>query len=169
MTYQQELASHYHEVHQRLIGKTEVKVKKAEEKPPKPTPPPQPSPFVPKLSPLFPEIKRPILSQLVWLVCHKEGIALKDFASPRRMQKVVYARQIYFYLAHKYTVASLGAIAKKVGNRDHSTLAHGIRMVKRRIKELPQWADHINEYIAELASYDLCRDEAKEPCPFCGK
>ena len=167
MNYQQQLERHYSEVHKRLIGTTKVESKKVEEKPIKPTPPPPVSPSVPKLSPLITEINRPSLSQLIWLVCHKENIALKDFASPRKLQQLVYARQIFYYLAYRYTGAGLTAIGRKVGNRDHSTIAQGIRRVRQRIEQLPQWRDHIDEYRTDLSDYEMNTMEG--PCPFCGR
>jgi len=167
MNYQQSLERHYNEVHQRLIGRPKIEGKKAEEKPPKPNPPPQPSPFVPKLSPLTTEINRPSLSQLIWLICHKENISVKDFAGPRKLQQLVYARQIFYYLAYRYTGAGLTAIGRKVGNRDHSTIAQGIRRVRQRIEQLPQWRDHIDGYRTDLSDYEM--NVMEGPCPFCGR
>lgn len=58
------------------------------------------------------------------------GHTLAELRSPRRYLPLVRARQITMYLAKKLTPYSFPAIAKHFGNRDHTTVFHGVRQIE---------------------------------------
>ncbi|MEN6302287.1 MAG: helix-turn-helix domain-containing protein [Armatimonadia bacterium] len=60
------------------------------------------------------------------------GVSITDLRSERRHAKSVRARQIYFFVARKLTPRSLPAIGREAGDRDHSTVLHGVRKVEAK-------------------------------------
>lgn len=58
--------------------------------------------------------------------CH---VPVADIYSPRRTAPLVRARQIAMYLAKSLTMKSLPEIARRIGDRDHTTVLHGVRKI----------------------------------------
>jgi hypothetical protein len=52
--------------------------------------------------------------------------------SAQRSRKYAHPRQVAMYLASTLTPKSLPEIGRRFGGRDHTTVLHGIRQVKRR-------------------------------------
>lgn len=65
-------------------------------------------------------------------VAKKHHISFTDLISARRSVHLVRARQEAMWLMRKYTVLSLPHIGKILGNRDHTTVLHGIRAFEAR-------------------------------------
>jgi Bacterial dnaA protein helix-turn-helix len=61
-------------------------------------------------------------------------IPLRDLTSHSRPQPLVRRRQIAMYVARETTARSLPFIGKKIGGRDHTTVLHGVRLVKGLIE-----------------------------------
>jgi len=53
--------------------------------------------------------------------------------SKKRTQEIVQARQVSMYLARTLTNLSLKAIGAEFGGKDHSTVIHGIDIIRNRI------------------------------------
>ncbi len=68
-------------------------------------------------------------------VCDHFGVRIGDLLSPKRTRNIVGPRQVAMYLARKLTNASFPAIAERFGNRDHSTVIHGVKTVTDRLIE----------------------------------
>lgn len=92
------------------------------------------------------------------LVLHLSGLSRGVFVSKLRSQSVAWIRQVFSWLARRYAhrhgePISTTAIGHLVGDRDHTTILHGIRRVEARIAALgpapedtPQgWARHLIE------------------------
>jgi chromosomal replication initiator protein len=60
------------------------------------------------------------------------NIRLSDLIGPRRVRTIARPRQVAMYLAKHMTTRSLPDIGRRFGNRDHTTVMHGVR----RIEEL---------------------------------
>ncbi len=60
------------------------------------------------------------------------NIRLSDLIGPRRLRTIARPRQVAMYLAKQLTSRSLPEIGRRFGNRDHTTVMHGVR----RIEEL---------------------------------
>jgi hypothetical protein len=61
-------------------------------------------------------------------------IPLRDLTSHSRTQPLVRRRQIAMYVARETTGRSLPFIGKKIGGRDHTTILHGVNVVKGLIE-----------------------------------
>ena len=71
------------------------------------------------------------------------GVALDDILSDRRSQRVVRPRHEAMYFAKALTPASLPAIGRRMGGRDHTTVLSGIRRVEDRIASEAGYGDEI--------------------------
>ncbi len=60
------------------------------------------------------------------------NIRLSDLLGPRRVRNIARPRQVAMYLSKQLTSRSLPEIGRRFGNRDHTTVMHGVR----RIEEL---------------------------------
>ncbi len=60
------------------------------------------------------------------------GISYNDFVSPRRARHIVRARMVFYYVCKKNTSLSFPHIGQYAGNKDHSTVMHGVRTVEDR-------------------------------------
>ena len=166
MSLEQELVERYRAAHNRLTFK--------KNKPQFPAlifPKPEP-----ELSPQSTETSIPVkvnpdlpsghsLREIVDLVCEIEGLSILELRSQRRSRRLIDARQIYYWLARKYTLQSYPAIARFMGGRDHTTAMHGQRMLQRRITSNPCVDEHIRLYEARLS----VRDNGDNVCPHCGQ
>ena len=62
-------------------------------------------------------------------------VRLADMTSKRRPANIAFPRQIAMYLARELTKASLNEIGEAFGGRDHGTVLHACKLVKKRMKE----------------------------------
>ena len=82
------------------------------------------------------------LSEIMYAVCILERVGRSEFHGQLRQWRIVRARHVYFYLARQLTRNSFPQIARRCGNRDHSTAMHGYAKVR---DNLAQYADTISE------------------------
>jgi chromosomal replication initiator protein len=61
--------------------------------------------------------------------CH----GVTELMGDSRRQPLTRNRQVAMYVAHKMTGRSLPFIARHIGDRDHTTILHGVRAVEARI------------------------------------
>jgi len=61
-------------------------------------------------------------------------ISRREIDSARRMERVVYPRQIAMFLARAYTTKSLPEIGRHFGGRDHSTVCHAVNKIELLMK-----------------------------------
>ncbi|HET7743747.1 MAG TPA: chromosomal replication initiator protein DnaA [Gaiellaceae bacterium] len=69
------------------------------------------------------------------VVSQRFGVTRDELISPRRSQAVAYPRQVAMYLSRELTDASLPAIGREFGGRDHTTVIHAKDKITRRIRE----------------------------------
>lgn len=74
----------------------------------------------------------PKLAALLTVVALRTGLSRAEIISPRRDKALVRARMIFYRLAKEFTAKSLPAIGRACGDRDHSTIIHGMRMVEEQ-------------------------------------
>lgn len=67
-------------------------------------------------------------------VCRYFGVLPIEVESSRRQGAVVYPRQIAFYLARIHTPYSYPQIGRRFGDRDHTTIMHGVRKIQLQMK-----------------------------------
>ncbi len=65
--------------------------------------------------------------------CERLGIAPETLSSPDRSARVAWARQVAMYLARELTDATLPAIGRAFGGRNHTTVLHACRRTSERI------------------------------------
>ena len=73
--------------------------------------------------------------RILSIVAEYYQISPEDLTGPKRTNKIAIPRQICMFLCREYTELSLAAIGIILGNRDHSTVKHGIEKVELEIKE----------------------------------
>jgi chromosomal replication initiation ATPase DnaA len=78
------------------------------------------------LHPKFEVIKR--------VVCERHKITNAELCSHKRTPGCVWARQLVYWLARDLTNLSTTQIAERLGNRDHTTVLHGVRQVARKMR-----------------------------------
>ncbi len=62
------------------------------------------------------------------------NVTPSDLAGNKRNSKVVVPRQISMYLCRELIDTSLKAIGKQLGNRDHTTVMHGIEKIENELR-----------------------------------
>lgn len=90
-----------------------------------------------------PQIKNIDINDIQKEVAKHYAITVSDLSSKSRKQHTVLARQMAIFIAHSLTTLSLTKIGKHFGNRDHSTVLHGIKKIqKRTLEETEINSDH---------------------------
>jgi chromosomal replication initiator protein len=65
--------------------------------------------------------------------CDRLGISPEALCSPNRSAQVAWARQVAMYLSRELTDATLPAIGRAFGGRNHTTVLHACRRASERI------------------------------------
>jgi hypothetical protein len=89
----------------------------------------------------------PSLEEIIRVVCAVYGIGQGDLVSSNRHANVTEARQVYYWIARNVARKSLPLIGLWAGDRDPSTVMHGIEKITRA---LDVYRDKI-----ELCLFDL--------------
>ncbi len=88
------------------------------------------------------------IEQIQRRVAEHYDVRLADMTSKRRPANIAFPRQIAMYLARELTKASLNEIGDAFGGRDHGTVLHACKLVKRRMVE----QDNIRQTISFIDS-----------------
>lgn len=75
------------------------------------------------------------IEQIQRKVAEHFDVRLADMTSKRRPANIAFPRQIAMYLAREMTNSSLSDIGDAFGGKDHGTVIHACKLVKRRIDE----------------------------------
>ena len=75
------------------------------------------------------------IDQIQRVVAEHFDVRLADMTSKRRPANIAFPRQIAMYLARELTKSSLNEIGDLFGGRDHGTVLHAHRLVKKRMVE----------------------------------
>lgn len=84
------------------------------------------------------------------LVCREFNVSMQDLLSPNRKAANSLARQVAYYLAKKMTLLSLPMIGRKFNGRDHSTIYHGVNIIKKRLEVDTDLAGSIRQIEEQL-------------------
>ncbi|HJT82683.1 MAG TPA: chromosomal replication initiator protein DnaA [Chthoniobacterales bacterium] len=76
------------------------------------------------------------IEQIQRRVAEHFDVRLADMTSKRRPANIAFPRQVAMYLARELTKASLNEIGDAFGGRDHGTVLHACKLVKKRMREL---------------------------------
>jgi len=75
------------------------------------------------------------IEQIQRRVAEHFDVRLADMTSKRRPANIAFPRQVAMYLARELTNSSLSDIGDCFGGKDHGTVIHACKLVKRRIDE----------------------------------
>jgi chromosomal replication initiator protein len=85
---------------------------------------------------LIAEQEKPLgIEQVQKAVCEFYNVRHVDLVGVRKHKDIAQPRQVAMYLARKLTGASLPDIARRFGNRDHTTVLHAVRKLEKLSRE----------------------------------
>lgn len=79
-----------------------------------------------------PQIKNIDINDIQKEVAKHYALTISDLSSKSRKQHMVLARQMAIFICHELSSLSLSKIGKHFGNRDHSTVLHAIKKIKKK-------------------------------------
>jgi len=91
------------------------------------------------------------ISNIQKVVADYFQIRVSDLHSPRRTQSLVRPRQLAMALARELTEHSLPEIGEAFGGRDHTTVMHACREVKKRVGGDPKTREDWDKLMRRLA------------------
>ena len=71
---------------------------------------------------------------IINVVADHFNITPQDIRGSKRSRNIAYPRQITMYLCRHMTQSSLQAIGELMGNKDHSTVIHGIDKIEKDLE-----------------------------------
>ncbi len=90
------------------------------------------------------------ISEILKVVGEYYNLSKDDIVGRKRTRVVTTARQVTMYLAKEYSDASLKAIGRELGNRDHSTVIYGHKSVDSLKATDARLAKELNEIVELL-------------------
>ena len=78
------------------------------------------------------------IDQIQKKVAEHFDIRLADMTSKRRQASIAYPRQVAMYLSREMTPSTLIEIGDAFGGKDHGTVIHACKLVKKRMEEDPK-------------------------------
>ncbi len=72
------------------------------------------------------------IAEIIADVAKETGLTVPMLVGDRRSRPIVAARHLAYWRAARETGASLAAIGRAFGDRDHTTIIHGIRKHEQR-------------------------------------
>jgi chromosomal replication initiator protein len=77
-------------------------------------------------------------------------VPLHLLTSSKRSKEVAMARQVAMYLSRELTKNSFPDIGKQFGGKDHTTVLHGYKQIKRLVESDGQFKAEINQLVSRL-------------------
>ena len=78
------------------------------------------------------------------------GIPVPELESPKRSQAIVAPRQLAMYLCRELTDATLPAIGREFGGRDHTTVLYAVQKISRRLHHDRREYDQVDDLIRRI-------------------
>ncbi len=112
------------------------------------------------LASLYPSSPEPgrgrrTIAEIQSATCRHFGVSSEELVSAARTPRIAWPRQVAMYLSRELTGASLPAIAREFGGRDHTTVMHACRRTSARLA---------SDDASREAVENLCRTLDGEPC-----
>jgi chromosomal replication initiator protein len=104
------------------------------------------------LAGLYPELaaRRRSVDEIQLRICETFGISLDQLLSNSRAQPVAWPRQLARYLARELTDATLPAIGRAFGGRNHTTVLHACRRTAERMAADPATYETVRRLADDL-------------------
>lgn len=90
------------------------------------------------------------------------NVKIKDITSTRRKKDFVKARQIVVYLAREKLKKSFPAIARRLGNRDHTTAIYSYHKIKGKVEKDENFKNEVERILSESYIIEEKKDNAAE-------
>ncbi|MGD9677752.1 MAG: chromosomal replication initiator protein DnaA [Vulcanibacillus sp.] len=84
------------------------------------------------------------------VVASNYNLKIDELKGKKRIQNVVFPRQIAMYIVRELTDNSLPKIGEEFGGRDHSTVIHAYEKIKNKLLTDPQLENTINNLIEKI-------------------
>jgi chromosomal replication initiator protein len=97
-----------------------------------------------------PTVADPKIATIQEAVAGRRNVRLIDMRSHRCARPLVRARWIAMLLARELTAASFPAIGRHFGNRDHTTIMHGVRRIEELCRDDAGLAADVESLRAQL-------------------
>ena len=94
----------------------------------------------------------PTIREIKAAVAQRCEIPVAWMVSGRKCRQEAHPRQLAYYLSRDLTPHSLPVIGHFFGDRDHTTIAHGIRQVEKRRAADPEYDAMVSQLIDELGA-----------------
>lgn len=107
---------------------------------------------------------RPTLAEIRMSVCEFYAIEPNDLMGRNRRREISIARQIFYFLAYKYTHLTMPQIGRKFGHCDHTTVAHGIHQIEKYVVTRPLVRDDLDLLRLRICEKMLLRPVRVTPC-----
>jgi chromosomal replication initiator protein len=101
--------------------------------------------------------RRCTVEEIQQATCERLGLSPDALRSPDRTARVAWARQVAMYLARELTDATLPAIGRAFGGRNHTTVLHACRRAGERIAADAEACELVRGLAAELQDPDADR------------
>ena len=102
----------------------------------------------------LPDADRPVsVATIKQVVSEAFGIPVTELESAKRSQVVVAPRQLAMYLCRELTDATLPAIGREFGGRDHTTVLYAVQKITRRLHHDRREYDQVDDLIRRIKRY----------------
>lgn len=81
------------------------------------------------------------------------GITFEALIGPRRFGQLAEARQVAMYVARKMTDKSYPQLGRSFGNRDHTTIMHGVKLIGRRLQTDTDMQEAVNNIMDRVITH----------------
>jgi chromosomal replication initiator protein len=99
----------------------------------------------------LPDADTPVSVATIKLVVSEAfGIPVPELESPKRSQAIVAPRQLAMYLCRELTDATLPAIGREFGGRDHTTVLYAVQKISRRLHHDRREYDQVDDLIRRI-------------------
>lgn len=95
---------------------------------------------------------RIMIAQIIGVCAKYFEVSIIDLKSHRRKMPLVLYRQIAMYLCKELTLRSLPDIARRFGNRDHTTALHAVRKISALVLDDPELCQDVAELVEILTA-----------------
>ncbi len=94
------------------------------------------------------------MDHVIKMVCEHFGITEEEIKSSKKNANIAYPRQIAMYICYHYvediTYKSIGAA---LGNRDHTTIMHGIKVINKDLSTKQETKLNVETLIKKINAY----------------
>ena len=97
-----------------------------------------------------PGTSRRTIDEIQAATCRHFGVSSDELLSSGRSARIAWPRQVAMYLARELTDASLPAIGREFGGRDHTTVLHACRRASARISTDTASREAVEKLFTEL-------------------